>query len=143
MKGSRRAFTSSQNNDNDNSNPPNDTEPKKTQETTIESPLHVTDPDFADYLTGSSTGLGDSNNIMSNNNNNSRLSDEVPMPSSNNRGGAVDAAAGRSFKKRKLEMKQHLDDARAKTVKNVQRALAGNVVICGAKLGAWLSSGSP
>lgn len=32
--------------------------------------------------------------------------------------------------------------ARAKTAANVRRALIGNVVICGAKFGAWLSSGS-
>lgn len=32
--------------------------------------------------------------------------------------------------------------ARAKTAANVRRALVGNVIICAAKLGAWLSSGS-
>ena len=32
--------------------------------------------------------------------------------------------------------------ARAKTAANIQRALIGNVVICTAKFGAWLSSGS-
>jgi zinc transporter 9 len=34
------------------------------------------------------------------------------------------------------------DRARAKTEKNIRRALIGNVVICVAKLGAWMSSGS-
>eukprot|EP00934_Nitzschia_sp_Nitz4_P000308 Nitzschia sp. Nitz4//scaffold192_size41448//34135//35481//NITZ4_007489-RA/size41448-processed-gene-0.59-mRNA-1//1//CDS//3329540248//308//frame0 len=32
--------------------------------------------------------------------------------------------------------------ARAKTAANVQRAMIGNVVVCVAKLGAWMSSGS-
>jgi zinc transporter 9 len=34
------------------------------------------------------------------------------------------------------------DKARKKTAKNVQRALIGNVIICAAKLGAWITSGS-
>mmetsp|Transcript_24432 Transcript_24432/g.34097 ORF Transcript_24432/g.34097 Transcript_24432/m.34097 type:complete len:674 (-) Transcript_24432:22-2043(-) len=41
---------------------------------------------------------------------------------------------------RKQESKR--ENARAKTVENVRRALTGNLVICAAKLGAWVSSGS-
>jgi solute carrier family 30 (zinc transporter), member 9 len=38
--------------------------------------------------------------------------------------------------------KRHMAKNRAKTKHNIQRALAGNVVIAGAKLAAWVSSGS-
>lgn len=38
--------------------------------------------------------------------------------------------------------KARKERAHAKTASNVQRALVGNVIICVAKLGAWLSSGS-
>ena len=38
--------------------------------------------------------------------------------------------------------KARKERARVKTAKNVRRALLGNVVICAAKFGAWLSSGS-
>mmetsp|Transcript_18189 Transcript_18189/g.25633 ORF Transcript_18189/g.25633 Transcript_18189/m.25633 type:complete len:688 (+) Transcript_18189:84-2147(+) len=41
---------------------------------------------------------------------------------------------------RKQESKR--ENARAKTAANVRRALTGNLVICAAKLGAWVSSGS-
>ncbi len=37
---------------------------------------------------------------------------------------------------------QKLEQSRQKTAENVNRALMGNVVICLAKLGAWVSSGS-
>ena len=42
----------------------------------------------------------------------------------------------------RLKQEANRENARARTAANVQRALAGNVVICAAKLGAWISSGS-
>lgn len=44
----------------------------------------------------------------------------------------------------RIQKKQLLqkEESRLKTAQNVYRALIGNVIICGAKLGAWVSSGS-
>ena len=44
----------------------------------------------------------------------------------------------------RIQKKQLLqkEESRLKTAQNVYRALLGNVIICGAKLGAWVSSGS-
>lgn len=69
----------------------------------------------------------------------------------------VDARARKLAKRRKIKVPQfgmdttdsilslqnaRKDRARDKTASNVRRALYGNCIICAAKLGAWLSSGS-
>mmetsp|Transcript_41118 Transcript_41118/g.46722 ORF Transcript_41118/g.46722 Transcript_41118/m.46722 type:complete len:586 (+) Transcript_41118:126-1883(+) len=53
---------------------------------------------------------------------------------------SIDANEAYRFIQRK--QKNNVEQARAKTTINVRRALTGNAIICVAKFGAWLSSGS-
>lgn len=69
--------------------------------------------------------------------------EEVAKKKRDKRRTSVPNAVGEKSDDAVLALQQaRKDKAMNKTAKNVQRALLGNVVICAAKLGAWMSSGS-
>lgn len=90
--------------------------------------------DFAEYLKGGDGSDGSRNNASP-----FPMDDEsIRLPSETPKLESV------SDKYRYIRRK-HLstvEAARARTASNVRRALTGNMVICVAKLGAWISSGS-
>lgn len=94
------------------------------------SPSNV-DPDFANYLNGKDTHEFKEEAPVQ-----FKLPDLIPTQPGES---LADAEAYRSIRSKQIT---DLGIARAKTAANVRRALAGNVVICAAKLAAWLSSGS-
>lgn len=83
-----------------------------------------------------STGKEDSQEIKEDPLAQFKLPDSLPIQPGDS---LADAEAYRFIRSKQIT---DLGKAREKTAANVRRALAGNVVICLAKLGAWLSSGS-
>jgi zinc transporter 9 len=97
------------------------------------------EPDFADYLTGKED-LQEVKKDQQEANEEPiaqfKLPDSIPTQPGESE---ADVEAYRCIRSQQIT---DLEKARAKTAANVRRALAGNLVICVAKLGAWMSSGS-
>lgn len=91
-------------------------------------PIKSMDPDFASYLSGEKNPID-------------RERIKKSKRERHGRKIALDNEKELLSHVAKIQTKRK-EESRLKTVKNVNRALWGNVLICTAKFGAWLSSGS-
>jgi zinc transporter 9 len=116
-----------------------------------ETPLSKTEPDFAEYLTGKmvdgETPPGDTDvtTVKAVKSYPDKPLDPEPLPEFQLPDSPPHPESDdttETYRHIRKRQKSNVEAARTKTIANVRRALTGNVIICVAKLGAWMSSGS-
>jgi zinc transporter 9 len=119
--------------------PAKDTTAANKKTTATQEQQQRTDPDFAEYLTKPETDP-----ITSGPKSTTFISQPHDLPLQDTHQALTNETEQfqKSYKYVRRRQQNELALSRQKAVTNVQRALIGNVVICVAKFGAWVSSGS-
>uniref|UniRef100_A0A6U5PQ18 Cation efflux protein transmembrane domain-containing protein n=1 Tax=Grammatophora oceanica TaxID=210454 RepID=A0A6U5PQ18_9STRA len=138
------------NNDNETTSPSSDDASNVASSTPSSSQPARTDPDFAEYLAGEEEEEDTimSDDLLASKQRRKKLAGAQPAPqykfpsSASRMKRPVDDFNTETYRYIRRNQKTRVERHRLKTAMNVRRALFGNVVICFAKLGAWMSSGS-